>query len=401
MKMDQIKSLEPTSSGLDMFSPSAKHFVPASINIFNKVQSMANTVPDQLTPPSTPLDTATDQVSETELRALADNIEVLEFNGKIQIEEPIGKGAWSQVFAARKQQQVSESTTPPVSPISVSRLSNCLAVKVPKTRLAHSVLENEAQILTYLSRSSIADSYIVRFFGKEMENDSLVFARASQTLSDFASNAFKTQQLMQTSNVASVAADPIIGRNVWVRMALQLVRGLAWIHSMGVVHGDIKSSNVLMTEDCTAVFCDFSSARFTGPSIPAQKTDAITTTYASPELLRAYSKSFVNPSDMSVAPVVTENTDIWAMAVTLLVAAVGEEPYAHTHLEMRKLAMAKEGMILEGFRMGKWTSGAKVRPGSMVEKAVRGALAMKVEARIGISAWVEALELLAKEIGLD
>jgi mitogen-activated protein kinase 1/3 len=37
--------------------------------------------------------------------------------------------------------------------------------------------------------------------------------------------------------------------------------GLKYIHSAGIVHRDIKPANVLVNQDCTAKICDFGLAR--------------------------------------------------------------------------------------------------------------------------------------------
>ena len=40
-----------------------------------------------------------------------------------------------------------------------------------------------------------------------------------------------------------------------------LLCGLKWIHSAGVVHRDIKPANVLIQQDCTVKICDFGLSR--------------------------------------------------------------------------------------------------------------------------------------------
>ena len=40
-----------------------------------------------------------------------------------------------------------------------------------------------------------------------------------------------------------------------------LLCGIKWIHSAGVVHRDIKPANVLIQQDCTVKICDFGLAR--------------------------------------------------------------------------------------------------------------------------------------------
>ena len=40
-----------------------------------------------------------------------------------------------------------------------------------------------------------------------------------------------------------------------------LLCGLHYMHSAGVIHRDIKPGNVLVTHDCTAKICDFGLSR--------------------------------------------------------------------------------------------------------------------------------------------
>lgn len=40
-----------------------------------------------------------------------------------------------------------------------------------------------------------------------------------------------------------------------------LLCGIKWIHSAGIVHRDIKPANVLIQQDCTVKICDFGLSR--------------------------------------------------------------------------------------------------------------------------------------------
>lgn len=381
-------------------------------------------VTSELTPPGTPTTALACRTSIEEERQPAtskrrpriESTEILAFDGSIDLEDEIGRGAWSKVIAASDSRaqsatSLSDPLSPPASPETLPHAPRALVFKVPSHSLALPVLQQEARILSYLSKSSQAKDYVVDFYGFDSSSNALVLSRALETLGVFAKSSLRARQSLPKVGTKTNSSDPVIGLKPWLRIALQLARGLAWIHSMGIIHGDIKASNVLLTGttspseplSCKAVFCDFSSARFFGPDeeVVMLPTDAITTFYASPELLRSYSRSFTNANDPSLQPVATEASDIWALAVTLVSAAVGEDPYAHAGHDMRKLAMAKEGMVLDAARMGDWTNEMRLRRGGIVERSVRGALAKRVEARLGIQAWVEVLEGLAKEVGVE
>lgn len=56
-------------------------------------------------------------------------------------------------------------------------------------------------------------------------------------------------------------------------LAVQLLRGLKYIHSANVLHRDLKPSNLLLNANCDLKICDFGLAR-TGCVIMAQPPTA-------------------------------------------------------------------------------------------------------------------------------
>ncbi|XP_075247277.1 serine/threonine-protein kinase NLK2-like [Convolutriloba macropyga] len=66
----------------------------------------------------------------------------------------------------------------------------------------------------------------------------------------------------------------------------QILRGLKYIHSSGVIHRDIKPGNLLVNSNCCLKICDFGLARKIDPNSRRNMTlEVVTQYYRAPELL--------------------------------------------------------------------------------------------------------------------
>ncbi|MGW5264200.1 serine/threonine-protein kinase [Microbispora sp. NPDC004025] len=97
----------------------------------------------------------------------------------------------------------------------------------------------------------------------------------------------------------------------WV--GFQLLSGVRHAHSLGVVHGDIRPANVMLTED-RVVLTDFGIAAFDrdpagSSTVPVARSGA----YLAPERLRG----------KSLAP----SADLWSFGATLYCGVEGRPPY--------------------------------------------------------------------------
>lgn len=147
--------------------------------------------------------------------------------------------------------------------------------------------------------------------------------------------------------------DPVLGVAEWAHLARRSIQGLTFLHAARCVHGDVKPANILLRPSpsgiLTPLFCDFSSSRIvTTDDEDSPEITAVTTEYTAPELLSALHRR--TPSTRAMA---NPAADVFALAVTLLVAATGESAHAAARMEVQKLAMVKEGIPIVFARGGR------------------------------------------------
>ncbi|KAG8746745.1 hypothetical protein FRC10_003728 [Ceratobasidium sp. 414] len=103
------------------------------------------------------------------------------------------------------------------------------------------------------------------------------------------------------------------------RLATELTQALAYCHTKGILHTDVKTANVLLTSSLSVRLADFGSALHL-PSLPSgPPTDAAglgTLSYSAPEFFRPPPSEFGFPAD------------VFSAGVTLGAALFGREPYA-------------------------------------------------------------------------
>ncbi|WOO84585.1 Serine/threonine-protein kinase stk11 [Vanrija pseudolonga] len=107
----------------------------------------------------------------------------------------------------------------------------------------------------------------------------------------------------------------LVGPELWGRWAREAAEALEWVHSRGVVHADVKPSNLLLTDDLHLRLSDFGSSLLIHPAHPP--TDGVglgTLPFSPPEL--------VDPAAPFSFPI-----DVFALGATLYQCITGREPY--------------------------------------------------------------------------
>ena len=99
-----------------------------------------------------------------------------------------------------------------------------------------------------------------------------------------------------------------------VEIAIQVSRGLAYAHTQGVVHRDIKPGNILLTSDGDAQVTDFGIARAIVSSSRASQTGAAGTYH-------------YMPHEQWTGATIDQRADIYALGVTLFQMLTGDVPF--------------------------------------------------------------------------
>jgi len=99
-----------------------------------------------------------------------------------------------------------------------------------------------------------------------------------------------------------------------IKIAIQLAEGLEAAHKKGIVHRDIKSSNIMITKDCKVKIMDFGLAKIKGGTELTKIGSTVgTVAYMSPEQAKG--------------EVADNKTDIWSFGVVLYEMLTGELPF--------------------------------------------------------------------------
>ncbi|KAJ9623025.1 hypothetical protein H2204_011283 [Knufia peltigerae] len=310
-----------------------------------------------------------------------------------------GSGAWSIVFKASTHPRTSTSlVTPPTSP--TTSLPAVVAVKKPCRRDANAILRTEAQILSYLHTVPCSNKYVVPFYGTTgPDGSTLVLDAIPYSLEDHIRKyAYEAREELKSS--LSTMHEPILGSvSQWLDLANSLVSGLAWLHNIAcVVHGDVKPGNVLLRpragdsvgsgtqaiEGYEPVYADFSSStRLDDDTITPNTLAAVTREYTAPELLS--SKVLRDPNSCA-----TTSSDVFSLAVTLLVAVTGELHVYGGSVFQRQLMATQGWLVLSHVRNGE--QGSRVPMGGVVEKVLERAVLKDDLERVNALEWLEIVE---------
>ncbi len=110
-----------------------------------------------------------------------------------------------------------------------------------------------------------------------------------------------------------IKAEPLDDQAI-ARIGLHVLRGLIAVHRAGVVHRDVKPTNILVADDDSILLVDFGIARIAGDASLTGQSIVGTPEFLAPERFKP---------GHGVGP----PADIWALGVTLYYALDGHTPF--------------------------------------------------------------------------
>jgi eukaryotic-like serine/threonine-protein kinase len=149
---------------------------------------------------------------------------------------------------------------------------------------------------------------------------------------------FIAMELVRGHTLREIAADGL-PTDIWLKYARQISEALANAHSLGILHRDIKTSNVMISSDGRAKVVDFGLAKhldetdldMTRSSVTVDKPGSFvgTLAYAAPEILRGNSPD--------------SRSDVWSLGVLLFEMLTGVLPFkGRTAYEITSAILSSE-----------------------------------------------------------
>jgi len=124
-------------------------------------------------------------------------------------------------------------------------------------------------------------------------------------------------------------------------MAVGIAQGLSYLHSNGVIHCDLKTDNVLVSDVGTPLLTDFGISRLQSSSTTGYNTESVR---GSTRWL-AYEFFDISDNDDDAPPGHNEKTDVWSYGMTLLELITGDVPYAYIKNDLRVMFAIVNGQL--------------------------------------------------------
>jgi len=120
----------------------------------------------------------------------------------------------------------------------------------------------------------------------------------------------------------------------------EIARGLDYLHQKGIIHGDIRSANILVDEDGHACLCDIGLSLLIEPSEFTSFKTAGACRWTAPEIMSP--QEDLEPISDSTSPFTFES-DIYAFAMTLVEIFTDKIPFSSKRNDSSVIFSVLEG----------------------------------------------------------
>jgi serine/threonine protein kinase/dienelactone hydrolase len=234
-----------------------------------------------------------------------------ELAGKYTIEEVVGRGGMGIVYKAEDTQ-----------------LKRRVALKFLPPELIQDEEAKERFILEAQTAAALAHPNICTI----------------HEINEQDGESFISMEYVEGQNLKAKIDKGLLAAEEILDIAIQVAQGLDEAHKKGIIHRDIKSANIMITEKGQAKIMDFGLAKIKGTTLLTREGTTLgTVAYMSPEQARGEQ--------------VDQRTDIWSLGVVLYEMLSGELPfkgdrdasilYSVVHEEPRPLKDIKRDLPLE------------------------------------------------------
>lgn len=187
-----------------------------------------------------------------------------------------------------------------------------LAIKFPPSKRKSKVIINEAKVLSYLyNDTDEKDKHIVPFLGISYINKSHYRRLRSN---EFVPGIIMPKFNMNLQQFYKTQKDNVIHENWW-KLTVQILTCLDFLKSKRVIHGDIKTANILVDANFDFFLADFTSVKRLSNNDTNKASPSMNTTmeYCAPEMIKNSIETF--------------DTDLYALGLCLLSVITKNEPY--------------------------------------------------------------------------
>ncbi|HEX6884927.1 MAG TPA: serine/threonine-protein kinase [Planctomycetota bacterium] len=229
--------------------------------------------------------------------------------GRYELVRELGRGGMALVWLARDtelRRPVALKILRPGLALEATHVDRFRREALAIAKLRHPSLVQIHDVGSERGLSYLAMEYV--------EGPSL--ARVLEALGPAAGRRFTADELARAAGIPALAQAGGTLEQALARLCAQVATALAVAHAQGIVHRDVKPSNVLLRKDGTPVVVDFGLAKSDGDPALSLTGDTLGTPY------------YMSPEQAFLAGAkVDHRTDVYSLGVCLFEALTGLRPF--------------------------------------------------------------------------